>query len=213
MKIGIIQASSQKDKNELIFECAKKAIDENTNTVVNFGIFKDEDVSYSYVETAIQISLLLESGAIDFVISGCSSGQGMMLACNSLPGILCGYIENPSDAYLFGRINDGNVVSLPLGLNFGWAAEINLQSTLDQLFCEPFGTGYPAKDAARKQKDTKLLKEINALTKRNIIDVLPQLDKSLIQKVLQRDVVFDYIMKYGTNPRLQTMLKELRDEK
>ena len=33
---------------------------------------------------------------------------------------------------LFGRINDGNAVSLPLGLNFGWAGEINLQSTIEK---------------------------------------------------------------------------------
>ena len=48
----------------------------------------------------------------------------MMLACNSLPNVICGYAENPQDAFLFGRINDGNAVSIPLGLNFGWAGEI-----------------------------------------------------------------------------------------
>lgn len=32
---------------------------------------------------------------VDFVVTGCSSGQGMMLACNSMPGILCGYTPTP----------------------------------------------------------------------------------------------------------------------
>lgn len=32
------------------------------------------------------------------MVTGCSSGQGMMLACNSLPGVLCGYVGSPSDA-------------------------------------------------------------------------------------------------------------------
>ena len=73
--------------------------------VVNFGVFQEEAVEYTYVETAMLICILLESKAVDFVVTGCSSGQGMMLACNSLPSILCGYIENPADAYLFGRIN------------------------------------------------------------------------------------------------------------
>ena len=55
--------------------------------VVNFGVFQEEAVEYTYVETAMLISILLESKAVDFVVTGCSSGQGMMLACNSLPSI------------------------------------------------------------------------------------------------------------------------------
>lgn len=208
MKIAIIQASSQKDKNDIIYQCARKAINQEKNEIINFGVFQDEDASYSYIETAVHISLLLESGAVDFVITGCSSGQGMMLACNSLPGVICGYVENPADAYLFGRINNGNAISLPLGLGFGWAGEINLECTLTKLFDEPFGIGYPPKDAERKLKDTRLLKEINAATKRSMIEVLPQLDKDLIHKVLQRDIVYQYIMEYGTNNELLDMLKQ-----
>ena len=51
-------------------------------------------------------------------MTGCSSGQGMMLACNSLPGVLCGFVQTPQDAFLFGRINGGNAVSLPLAASF-----------------------------------------------------------------------------------------------
>lgn len=118
MRIAVIQGTSRKNMNTLLFESVKKAV-QSFDEVLNFGIFEDKDEQYSYVETAILISLLVESGAVDFVVTGCSSGQGMMLACNSLPGLLCGYIENPQDAFLFGRINGGNVASLPLGLNFG----------------------------------------------------------------------------------------------
>ena len=129
MKIAVIQASSQKEKNLLLYQSVQNAVSKKDDQVVNFGIFQEEEATYSYVQIALQICLLLESGAVDFVVTGCSSGQGMMLACNSLPGILCGYVQNPSDAYLFGRINHGNVVSYPLGLNFGWAGELNLKYT------------------------------------------------------------------------------------
>ncbi len=41
---------------------------------------------------------------------------------------------------LCGRINGGNVASLPLGLNFGWQrGELDLQYTLDKLFDGEFG--------------------------------------------------------------------------
>ena len=155
MKVAIIQGSSQKDKNSLVDKILREILKGKDYEVINFGIFKDEDLEYSYVEIAMLISILLESKAVDFVVTGCSSGQGMMLACNSLPSIICGYVENPSDAYLFGRINNGNAVSIPLGLNFGWAAEINLQCILEKLFDEPFGVGYPKEEAKRKKRREK----------------------------------------------------------
>ena len=210
MKIAVIQGSSQKDKNELLFNCTKKAVSNQNYDVINFGIFENETLSYSYIQTALCISLLLESKSVDFVVTGCSSGQGMMLACNSLPGVLCGYIENPSDAYLFGRINSGNAISYPLGLNFGWAAEINLQNTLDNLFSEPFGIGYPAKDADRKMKDTALLKQINQISKKSLIDILPLLNKELIQNTLKRNNIYDYIISNGENEDIKNLINNYR---
>ena len=43
----------------------------------------------------MMISLLIESGAVDFVVTGCSSGQGMMLACNSLSGSFVWLYRDP----------------------------------------------------------------------------------------------------------------------
>ena len=112
MRIGIIQASSQRDKNEALARCTLSALSRNErgDEVVNYGVFRQDSATYSYIETALNVSLLLSSGAVDFVITGCSSGQGMMLACNSLPSVICGFVQNPQDAFLFGRINDGNAV-------------------------------------------------------------------------------------------------------
>lgn len=199
MKIGIIQASFQADENQLLYDTAVKAAAPYGHEVINFGCFPDEAETYSYVEIALEISLLLESRAVDFVVTGCSSGQGMMLACNSMPGIICGYVQNPQDAYLFGRINDGNAASFPLGLNFGWAGEINLQCTLEKLFDGDFGSGYPPEDAERKMRDTKLLKEINVITKKALPDIWPKLNEDLQRKVLQRKNVVEYIKANGTN--------------
>jgi hypothetical protein len=111
---------------------------------------------------------------------------------------------------LFGRINDGNAVSIPLGLNFGWAGEINLQCTLEKLFEDEFGIGYPPEDADRKRQDTLLLKEINALTKRSAIDVLEELDEALVQKVLQKNNVVDYIVEHGQDKAIVEFIKMRR---
>lgn len=211
MKIAVLQASSQKDKNTLLTACTNKAVGKMKYEVINFGVFPEETLTFSYIQTALCISLLLASKAVDFVVTGCSSGQGMMLACNSLLGILCGYVTNPSDAYLFGRINDGNAVSYPLGLNYGWAAaEINLQSTLDRLFEEPFGIGYSEEDAARKKQDTALLKEPHGLTKKTLTDVLPQLDRELVMSVLRRDCVYQYVIHNNQDKDLMQILQRYR---
>ncbi len=206
MKIGIIQASSQSEKNSILEKSVRMAVRNKQHEVINFGVFGKESVTYSYVQIALCISMLIESKAVDFVVTGCSSGQGMMLACNSFPGILCGYVENPSDAYLFGRINDGNVASYPLGLNFGWAGELNLQNTLNALFEEPFGIGYPIEDAPRKKGDTLLLKSINRLSKKSLIEILPDLDRELVTATLAYEPVSRYIMQNGKDDNLKQFL-------
>ena len=40
-----------------------------------FGCFENED-NYSYVEIALEICLLISSKAVDFIVTGCSSGKG-----------------------------------------------------------------------------------------------------------------------------------------
>lgn len=211
MRVAVIQGTSRKNMNALLFESVKKAV-QSSDEVLNFGIFEDEDEQYSYVEIAMLISLLIESEAVDFVVTGCSSGQGMMLACNSLPGLLCGYIENPQDAFLFGRINGGNVASLPLGLNFGWQGQLNLQYTLDKLFDGEFGIGYPKHEAARKRAEASALKNLNRLTKRSWEELLDQIPKDSLDKLLQRKIVMNAIINKGSNRELIHLLKAKADK-
>lgn len=206
MRIGVIQASSQKEKNDMIFDNVKNTVEALGHEVINFGVFAESSQSVSYVEVAINVSLLLSSRAIDFVVTGCSSGQGMMLACNSLPGVLCGYIPTPQDAFLFGRINDGNAVSLPLKTDWGWLGESNLQGILNKLFDGPFGTGYPIRDAGRKMHDTKLLKQINKTAKKEWVDVIDEIDLELLRNALSNHIVYDYIMKNSDNEELKHMM-------
>ena len=90
MKIGVIQATSQAKKNKLLYHCTANSVEKHGYEVINFGCYEDESCSFSYIEIAVMISMLLSSKSIDFVVTGCSSGQGMMIACNSLPDVICG---------------------------------------------------------------------------------------------------------------------------
>ena len=206
MRIAVMQASSRKDRNALLYEAVKNAAP--GHEAVNFGVFPEEEASVTYVQTALLAALLLNAGAVDFVVTGCSSGQGMMLACNHFPGVTCGYLPTPEDAFLFGRINDGNAASLPLGLGFGWSGEIRLKSTLEALFREPFGIGYPPEDAARKRADTEKLKRVGSLTRRDWKEILPKLDRELLEGALARKNAVDYLLRHGTNRELIDLLRD-----
>ena len=195
MKIGIIQASSQAGKNKLIFDTVKKYA--AGSEIINFGCTEDEKDRYSYIEISVLAGMLLSSGAVDFIVTGCSSGQGMMLACNSFPGVLCGYAPTPMDAYLFAQINNGNAVSLPLGEEYTWAGYENFDATVAKLFSEPFGQGYPKGEAARKLRDTELLKQIRRSSQRAAVDLLESLDGNFVQSILRKQNVISYILEHG----------------
>lgn len=196
MKIGIIQASSQAKKNKLIYDTVCKYAPEGSE-VINFGCAPDEKVKYSYIEISILIGMLLSSGAVDFVVTGCSSGQGMMLACNSMPEVICGYAPTPKDAYLFAQINNGNAISLPLGEEYSWTGYDNFDETIKVLFSEPFGQGYPKSEAARKLKDTELLKVIRSNGQLSMKEFMRKIDSSLLEKIKQKENVIKYVIQFG----------------
>ena len=197
MKIGVIQASSQAGKNSLIYNTVRKYAPEAE--VINFGCTEEEQEQYSYIEISLLAGMLLASGAVDFIVTGCSSGQGMMLACNSFPGVLCGYAPTPTDAYLFAQINNGNAVSLPLGEEYSWTGLENFEATIARLFSEPFGQGYPKGEAARKLRDTELLKSIRRNSQRSAAELLNSLDKNVVESILRKKNVIEYILKHGSD--------------
>lgn len=196
MRIGIIQASSQAEKNELIFNTVKKYAPKDSE-VINFGCTLDEQEKYSYIDVSVLVGILIASGAVDFVVTGCSSGQGMMLACNSMPGVICGYAPTPKDAYLFAQINNGNAISLPLGEDYTWAGVENFDKTIKALFSEPFGQGYPKSEAERKLKDTEMLKKIRSNSQIQFEDFFNLLDTSIIEKINKKNDVIKYVNEYG----------------
>lgn len=205
MKIGVILASSQTEKNKLLYDLVSKY--SRDSEAINFGCFEDEDQRYSYIEISLLVGLLLASGSVDFIVTGCSSGQGMMLACNNIPGVLCGYIPTAQDAYLFAQINNGNAVSVPLGEEYAWKGAINLEETISKLFSEPFGQGYPKSEAERKLKDTLLLKDIRKKSQVDVTELYASLDKDLISKIFTKKDVIRFVLDNGTNEKLKEWIE------
>lgn len=182
MKIALINENSQAAKNSVIEKALKKVVEPMGHEVVNYGMYTAEDAAQlTYVQVGILSAILLNSGAADYVITGCGTGEGAMLACNSFPGVICGHVEDPLDAYTFAQINDGNAIAIPFAKGFGWGGDLNLEYIFEKLFCEESGQGYPRERAVPEKRNKKILDEVKLSTYRKLIDILPDLDQELLK--------------------------------
>ena len=175
MRIALINENSQAAKNEMVYNTLKKVAESKGHTVDNYGMYAADDAAQlTYVQNGILAALLINSGAADFVVTGCGTGEGAMLALNSFPGVLCGHVVDPSD--------DGNAISLPFAKGFGWGAELNLTYIFEKLFEGEPGGGYPKERVVPEQRNKKILDGVRKVAfKDSLIDILKNLDQDLVK--------------------------------
>lgn len=182
MKIALIIENSQAAKNGIINDALTAVAEPLGHQVFNYGMYgPDDDASLTYVMNGLLTGILLNSGAADFVITGCGTGMGSMLACNAMPGVFCGLVIDPTDAFLFSQINDGNAISMPYAKGFGWAAELNLQDCYRKIFENEGGAGYPKERAEIMRKNRGILKDLKAASCRDMVSVLKAVDQDLLK--------------------------------
>ncbi len=182
MRIALINENSQAAKNSLIEATLRKVVEPLGHTVDNYGMYSaDDKAQLTYVQCGLLSSILLTSGAADYVVTGCGTGEGAMLACNSFPGVICGHLVDPSDGYMFAQINDGNCVALPFAKDFGWGAELKLEMIFRQLFGFGHGNGYPADRVVPEQRNKKILDGVKAITYRPLLDILKDLAPAFVK--------------------------------
>ena len=182
MKIALINENSQAAKNEIIYNSLKNTVEPMGHEVLNFGMYSaDDETQLTYVMNGLLAAILLNSKAVDFVVTGCGTGEGAMLALNSFPGVLCGHVTSPLDAYLFGQVNDGNAIAMPFAQGFGWGAELNLDYTFEKLFSTEMGGGYPKERVVPEQRNKKILDEVKKITHHDIMYVLENIDQDFLK--------------------------------
>ena len=185
MKIALITENSQAAKNAVIHEALSAVAEPLGHQVFNYGMYTPEDsASLTYVMNGLLAGILLNARAADFVVTGCGTGMGSMLACNAMPGVFCGLVIDPTDAFLFGRINDGNAISMPYAKGFGWAAELNLQDVYRKLFDGERGLGYPRERAAIMATNRSILRDLKAASCKDMLSVLQSVDRDLLKAAI-----------------------------
>lgn len=193
MRIALINENSQAAKNEIIYNALTKVVKQMGMEVRNYGMYTaDDEAQLTYVQVGILAATLLNSGAADYVITGCGTGEGAMLACNSFPGVICGHIEDPLDAYTFSQINAGNAIAIPFAKDFGWGGELNLEYIFEKLFVEEAGLGYPRERAAIMAKNRGVLDDVRKVAFKDFGSILKELDRELVKGALSTKGFAEY---------------------
>lgn len=210
MRIALINENSQAAKNSLIESTLRKVVEPMGHTVDNYGMYTTEDdCQLTYVQCGLLASILLNSGAADYVVTGCGTGEGAMLACNSFPGVLCGHLVDPSDGYMFAQINDGNCVALPFAKDFGWGAELKLEMIFQQLFGFGHGNGYPKERVEPEQRNKKILDGVKAVSYRPLVDIMKDLDAGFVKSTISGKHFDELFYKNCKNEEIASFLKGL----
>ena len=210
MKIALINENSQAAKNSMIYETLKKVVEPKGHEVFNYGMYSAEDeAQLTYVQNGILTAILLNSGAADYVITGCGTGEGAMLACNSFPGVLCGHVVDPSAAYMFAQINDGNAISLPFAKGFGWGAELNLEYIFEKLFEGKSGQGYPKDRVIPEQRNKKILDEVKKVTHTDMLTILKKIDQDLLKGAVSGTKFKEYFYENCKDDEMKEYIKNL----
>ena len=208
MRIALINENSQAAKNSIIEKALRKVVEPMGFEVRNYGMYAaDDEAQLTYVQNGILAATLLNAGACDYVITGCGTGEGAMLALNSFPGVICGHVATPLDAYTFAQINDGNAISLPFALGFGWGGDLNLEYIFEKLFCEPSGGGYPKERAVPEQRNKKILDGVKLVTYKTMEEILPALDQELVKGAFAGKNFKEYFFADATNESLKALVK------
>ncbi len=181
MRIAVVNETSAGDRNCDIIA----ALEGTGHSIINAGMKKSGGFpELSYIETGLLAAILINCGCADFVIGGCGTGQGFLNSVMQYPGMFCGLISKPLDAWLFSRINAGNCISLALNKGYGWAGEINLKFIFEKMFDSDWGSGYPAHRKEPQHKSREILASLSKNTHYSFDIIIDRMDKSIIRNVL-----------------------------
>jgi ribose 5-phosphate isomerase RpiB len=190
MRIAVVNEISTADRNADVMA----ALEGRGHEILNVGMRRAaEPPELTLLHTSFISALLLATRRADYIVAGCGTGQGFEIAVSQYPGIFCGHIQTPLDAWLFTQINGGNVVSLALNQGYGWAADVNLRMIFDSLFSVEWGAGYPAHRKTTQAESRRILLDITGATHRTMADIVRSLPDRVAVPALTYPGVWDLL--------------------
>ena len=212
MKIALMMENSQAGKNAMVAAELESVAGGIGHDVFNLGMTDENDHHLTYIHLGIMASILINSKAVDFVVTGCGTGQGALMSLNLHPGVVCGYCLEPSDAFLFNQINNGNALALAFAKGFGWAGELNIRYIFEKAFTGERGNVYPLERAEPQQRNAAILNEVKAaVVKDNFIDSLRAIDQELVKTAVGSERFQQCLFDHCQDPDIADYVRSLLD--
>ncbi|MFA0658980.1 RpiB/LacA/LacB family sugar-phosphate isomerase [Vibrio splendidus] len=212
MKIALMMENSQAGKNAMVAAELESVAGGIGHDVFNLGMTDENDHHLTYIHLGIMASILINSKAVEFVVTGCGTGQGALMSLNLHPGVVCGYCLEPSDAFLFNQINNGNALALAFAKGFGWAGELNIRYIFEKAFTGERGNGYPLERAEPQQRNAAILNEVKAaVVKDNFIDSLRAIDQELVKTAVGSERFQQCLFDHCQDPDIADYVRSLLD--
>jgi ribose 5-phosphate isomerase RpiB len=190
VKIAVVTEVSTREKNASVLS----ALENRGHEVFNLGMKGiTEEPELTYIQTGFLGAVLLGGGCVDMVVGGCGTGQGFLNSVLQYPGVCCGLIESPLDAWLFAQINGGNCISLALNKGFGWAGDVNLKFIFDRLFSVEWGVGYPAHRKESQQRSRAVLQGLSRLTHVPLPQIVERGEDTVVRPALSFPGIMDFL--------------------
>lgn len=209
MKIALMQEFSQAAKNPIILNELQEVTKKQGHTVFNVGMNSDNDHRLTYVHLGIMGAILLNSKAVDFVIAGCGTGQGALMALNAFPGVNCGYCIEPTDAFLFAQVNNGNALAMAFAKGFGWGAELNARYIFEKAFDGEKGLGYPPERRESQNANAVILNEMKQAAGKPLIEALKAIDPELVKQAIGGERFQECFFAHSQDAELTAYIKSL----
>ena len=210
MKIALIIENSQAAKSSIVHDALTSVAEPLGHSVAHCGMSgPDDEAHLTYPMIGIMAGILINSNAADFIVTGCGTGMGSNLACNAMPGVFCGLVIDPTDAFLFAQINDGNAISMPYAKGFGWAAELNLQDCYRKLFEGEPGLGYPRERAAVMAENRGILTTLKEASCKDMLTVLKSVDQDLLKAAVSGEKFQEFFFANSQDAALTDYVKQV----
>lgn len=204
--------NSQAGKNAMVAAELESVAGGIGHDVFNLGMTDENDHHLTYIHLGVMASILINSKAVDFVVTGCGTGQGALMSLNLHPGVVCGYCLEPSDAFLFNQINNGNALALAFAKGFGWAGELNIRYIFEKAFTGERGNGYPLERAEPQQRNAAILNEVKAaVVKDNFIDSLRAIDQEIVKTAVGSERFQQCLFDHCQDPDIADYVRSLLD--
>lgn len=210
MKIALMMENSQAAKNPIILKELDSVASELNHEVYNVGMNGENDHHLTYIHLGIMAGILINAKAVDFVFAGCGTGQGAMMSLNAHPGVFCGYCIDPSDAFLFNQVNNGNALALPFAKGFGWGAELNARYIFEKALTGERGQGYPVERREPQIKNASILVDVKSgIVGSSYLEALKNIDQELVKVAVSGERFQACLFENGSDSELIAYVKSL----